>query len=179
MTRPSRLLASVLAGGAALVPANGATKPKPAIHKQAEAARKACQPYHAEMRKAEKAKNLPTHTLEALGFTESRCQPRAENKRTRARGLKQFTPGGAAAVGRLQRARGQTPWFTYAQALEAAPSIRAAADYLEHALIRCGSLLAAVGMYGSGKCRGASDFARGVLRLAAELRALTNEEPRT
>lgn len=147
---------------------------------KAVAARKACQPYREHIRAAEQDKKLPAHTLEALIWSESRCDPKAEHKRTRARGLGQFVPSGAAAVGRIQRARGDAaPWFTYAQAFQAVPSIKAAADYLEHALLRCGSLLAAVGMYGSGRCAGAHTFARGVLRLAAELRALTGEEPRT
>jgi soluble lytic murein transglycosylase-like protein len=154
--------------------------PSRGLAAQAEQAHKACQPYREHLQAAEKAKKLPAHTLEALIWSESRCNPKAENKRTRARGLGQFVPSGAAAVGRIQRAKGEpAPWFSYSQAFQAVPSIRAAAELLAYALDVCGSLVAAVGMYGSGKCSGAPSFARRVLRLADALRALSGEEPRT
>jgi len=146
---------------------------------KAHAARKACQPYAGHIRAAEQAKGFPLHTLTALGFTESRCDPKAENKRTRAKGWGQFVPSGAAAVGRIQRARGQTPWFTYARTLDPVASIHAAAELLAYALDVCGSLLAAVGLYGSGKCGGAPSFARRVLRLADALRMMANAETRS
>jgi hypothetical protein len=156
-----------------------AKPPRPSIHKQAEQAVKACQPYLADIRRAEQAKGLPRHTLTALGFTESRCQPKAENQRTRARGWGQFVPSGAAAVGRIQRDRGEpAPWFTYAKTLDPVASIRAAAELLAYGLETCGSLVRAIGMYNSGHCTD-SRFARAVLRLAEAIRFVAGEEPRT
>ncbi len=179
MKRPARALASVLAGGAILTPVNGQTKPRPSIHREAEAAHKAAQPYRQAIRDAEQAHKLPSHTLEALIWRESRFNPKAHNKRTGARGLGQHVPSGAAAVGRIQRAKGEpAPWFTYARTLDPVASIHAAAELLAFGLTVCGSLVAAVGQYNSGRCR-QSSFARAVLRLADAIRVLSGEEPRT
>ena len=85
---------------------------------------------------------------------------------------------GAAAVGRIQRARGEKPWVTYAKTLDPVASIHAAAELLAWSLEVCGSLAEAITVYNrGGRCGKPNAFSRGVLRLAAELRALTGEEP--
>jgi hypothetical protein len=172
--------------GTGKTPQPGARRPSQALLgplqglSKAHAARKACQPYAAHIRAAEQAKGLPLHTLTALGFTESRCDPKAENQRTRARGWGQFVPSGAAAVGRIQRARGETPWFTYARTLDPVASIHAAADLLAFGLELCGGLAEAIRMYNTGKCGKPNAFSRAVMRLAAAIRFVTEiEEPRT
>lgn len=146
---------------------------------KAHAARKACQPYAGHIRAAEQAKGLPAKTLEALVYAESRCNPRAEHKRTGARGLGQHTASGAAAVRRILRARGEAPWFRHVDAFDPAKSIHAAAELLAWGLETCGSLVEAIGAYNSGTCT-ESRFARAVLRLAAFIRFVTEtEEPRS
>lgn len=145
---------------------------------KAVAARKACQPHLADIRSAERRKGFPAGTLEALLYTESRCRPKAEHKRTRARGLGQFVPSGAAAVGRIQRDRGEpAPWFRYADAWDPAESIAAAAELLAFGLELCGGLAEALRLYNTGRCGKPSAFSRTVLRLAAALRFVFELEP--
>lgn len=171
-------LASVLAGGAILAPVNGQAKPRPSIHREAAAAVKQCQPYAEEIKKAERVKKLARHTLTAELYKESRCNPRAHNKKADARGLGQQTASGSAAVRRILKARGEAPWFKHADAFDPIKSIRAAAIFLAYGLEKCGSLVEAIGAYNSGRCR-QSSFARAVLRLADAIRAVAGEEPRT
>lgn len=152
--------------------------PKPSIHKQAEAARKACAPYAGHIEAAERANKLRRHTLTALLYSESKCKPTAEHKRSRARGVGQFTPSGAAAVGRIQRARGEASWFTYAKTLDPVESIRAAAELVAFSLELSGSLTEAIGAYNTGRLV-SNRFSRAVLRLAAALRSMTGEEAAT
>ena len=180
MSRAARILASLLAGGAAIAPAAAhARKPQAAkVRQMAEEARAACRPYAARIRRAERAKKLRDGVLTALLWRESRCKPDASNERTGARGIGQFVPSGAAAVGRIQRARGAARWFRYRDAFDASASIVAAAELLAYGLEVCGSLVAAVGQYNSGRCV-ESRFARAVLRLADAIRALADKETRT
>jgi len=184
MKRPARILASVLAGGAALSPVHAvsadAKKPTASIHREAEQAHKAGQPYRAHVKAAAKAHGLDGHTLEALLYKESGFDAKAYHKRTKARGLGQHVPSGAAAVGRIQRARGETPWFTYARTLDPVASIHAAAELLAFGLELCGGLAEAIRMYNTGRCGKPNAFSRAVLRLAAAIRFVTEiEEPRT
>ena len=174
-------LASVLAAAVAGAPAAVHSKPpRPSIHREAEAAVKQCQPYAGHIRAAEKAKGLARHSLTALLWSESRCQPDAHNRRSGARGLGQHTRSGAAAVGRIQRARGEAPWFTYAKALDPVASIQAAADLLAWSLELCGGLAEAVTLYNrGGACGRPNAFSRAVLRLAGAIRMLAGEEPRS
>jgi hypothetical protein len=174
-------LASVLAAAVAGAPAAVHSKPpRPSIHREAEASVKACQPYRQTIKAAEKAKKLPRHTLTALGFTESGCDPKAEHKRTKARGWGQFVPSGAAAVGRIQRAKGEpAPWFSYARTLDPVASIHAAAELLAYSLELCGGLAEAITAYNTGHCGRPNAFARAVLRLASAIRLIAGEEPTT
>ena len=144
---------------------------------KAHAARRACQPYAGHIRAAEQAARLPLHTLTALGFTESRCDPKAHNKRTDARGVKQFTPGGAAAVRRILKARGETPWFKHADAWDPVKSIHAAAELVAWGLEVCGGLAEAIVAYNRGRCGKPNAFSRAVLGLAALLRFTFGAEP--
>lgn len=179
--RARRIAAAAVASlASAPVDAHGQTKPKPSIERKAEAARKACQPYAEHIRKAEKAKNLPRHVVTGLLYTESRCKPDAENKKSKARGVGQFTPSGAAAVGRIQKQRGdKAPRFSYAATFDPVASIRAAAELVALGLELCGGLAEALRLYNSGSCGKPSAFSRAVLRLAEAIRRVAGEEPRT
>jgi hypothetical protein len=115
--------------------------------------------------------------LTALGFSESGCKANAHNKDTDARGWGQQTPGGAVAVRRILRTRGETPWFKHSDAWDARKSINAAAELLAYGLEVCGGLAEAIRLYNTRSCGKPNAFARGVLRLAAAIRALTGEEP--
>ena len=176
MSRPARILASVLASS----PIAAHAKPvKPGIHRQAESAVQACQPYAEHIKAAERANGLARHSLTALLWSESRCKATAYNKWSKAAGMGQHTRSGAAAVGRIQRARGETTWFTYARALDPVASIQAAATLLAYGLETCSSLVEAIGLYNTGHCR-PNAFSRAVLRLAAAIRFVMElEEPRS
>ena len=89
-----------------------------------------------------------------------------------------FVPSGAAAVGRLQRARGDATWFRHRDAFDARKSIEAAGELLAYLLETCGSLSEAIGAYNTGRCR-SNAFSRAVLRLAAAIRFVTETEPRS
>ena len=176
-----RHLATVIAGIVGLAPGTPHAKPaRPSIHREAEQARKACSPWAQHVQAAAKAHGLDGHTLEALVWLESRCRPAARSKRSGARGMGQHTRSGAAAVGRIQRASGVTPWFTYARTLDPIASIHAAATLLVHGLELCGGLAEAVTLYNrGGRCGKPNAFSRAVLRLAAALRWAAGEEPRS
>ena len=147
---------------------------------EAERAHKAGQPYREHVKAAAKAHGLDGHTLEALLYKESGFDAKAYHKRTKARGVSQFVPSGAAAVGRMQRARGATDWFTYAKTLDPVASIHAAAELLAFGLELCGGLAEAIRMYNTGKCGRPNAFSRAVTRLAAAIRFVTEiEEPRS
>ena len=170
-------LAATLVAAMAGAPMDSHAKPRPSIHREAQAARQACAPYAGHIEAAEKVNKLRRHTLTALLYSESRCRPDAESKKG-ARGLGQHTRSGAAAVGRIQQDKGDPkPWFSYARTLDPVASIRAAADLLAFGLELCGGLAEAIRMYNTGRCGPPSTFARRVLRLADWLRAA--EELRT
>lgn len=84
---------------------------------------------------------------------ESRLQARARNENTGALGVGQFVPSGAAAVGRLQRARGVARPFTYRDALDPRLAIPAAAEMLAYLYDVCGGVWCALAGYNSGSVR--------------------------
>ena len=174
-----RIAAAVVAAVSGPPVAQAQTRPpKPAHARPTEVdqARAAARPYAPTVRETSNRWGLPPHLLEALLWRESRFRPDARHKRTKARGIGQFVPSGAAAVGRIQRERGVSRWFTYARAADPIASIYAAAEFVAFLLDLCGGLSEAIGGYNSGRC-GSNAFSRSVLRLADWLRAA--EEPRT
>jgi hypothetical protein len=114
----------------------------------------------------------------ALALVESHLDPRRVHKRTKAAGIFQLTPGGRRAIARLT---GQP--FTREMALDPSTATHGAVVLLAHHVSECGSLVRALGAYGSGKCSGAGRFARYVLRRANRLRIsaglppLSREQP--
>lgn len=108
--------------------------------------------------------------LDGLLTRESGKQTGVHHKRTKARGISQFVPSGAAAVGRLQRKRGLRDVFTYAKALDPREAIPAAAELLAYLMDVCGGLHEALVAYNRGSCGRPNAFSRSVLRIANALR---------
>jgi hypothetical protein len=169
--RPHRALAAALAGTAAVSPASHvlAQGKKPQLVK--------VRPYADTTKAAAQGKGLDRYTLEALLLKESGMDAKAYHKRSKARGVAQFTPSGAAAVGRLQKRRGIKDWFTYAKTLDPVASIHAAAEFLAFLLELCGGMAEAIRAYNTGSCGKPNAFSRSVMRLAAFLRFATEMEP--
>jgi len=111
--------------------------------------------------------SLSPYLLRGLLWHESRLDPRAEHPSTGARGVAQFTRGGAAAVARLQRLRGVRLVFSYARAFDPELAIPAAAELLRYLLDTCGGVHAALTAYNTGNCRArVPAFVRAVLGYA-------------
>lgn len=90
--------------------------------------------------------------MRGLLYHESKLQPAAVNEATGAAGVAQFTAGGRAGVSNLRRARGASPRFTLAHALDPREAIPAAAELLAYARDVCGGLWQALALYNTGSC---------------------------
>jgi hypothetical protein len=126
-------------------------------------------PYGPELLSAALVWEVPYLVLAALVWVESGCSAGARNPVSGALGVAQLTRGGRAAVSRLRRARGAAPCGPVC-ALSPAMAIMAAAELLSFHLAECGTLVRALGAYGSGRCGGARAYSRRVLREAQRLR---------
>lgn len=126
--------------------------------------RLASKPYNAIIREATNQWKLSPALIQALLWKESRFNPKAVNKKTGARGIAQFVRSGAAAVGRLQKARGLTNIFNYNKAFDPVQAIPASCELINYLIHRCKSLPEAIGAYNTGYCT-VNTFARSVIKL--------------
>lgn len=118
--------------------------------------------------------------LRGLLYHESRLEAGAARSDTGARGIAQFTPSGAAAVGRLQRARGvpRREAFSYAMVLDPRVAIPAAAELLAYLRDVCGGLWCALAGYNTGNVRAVvTGFVRAVERHSNRFRTLAGLPP--
>jgi hypothetical protein len=174
--------AAAIAGGLALYPGHAAAPrvpPHPPAHVRPAASQPASAPTLASVRylddnfafritqrgkydvtiadAAEKWRH-DAFVLKGLLRKESEFNPYAEHEESGARGISQFTPSGAAAVGRLQRARGLSSVFSYAKTLDPVASIHAAAEFLAYLRDACSLLGDGVAFmlagYNTGRCEG-------------------------
>jgi len=177
----TRTAAAAIAGGLALVPGQAAAPRAlrhPPAHVRATASKPASAPtapplahldgnlafritqrgrYDATIVDAAEKWGHDAFLLKGLLTKESELTAYAENENSGARGIAQFTPSGAAAVGRLQRARGLKGVFSYARTLDPIASIHAAAEFLDYLRDACTVLGDGVALmlagYNTGSCR--------------------------